>query len=166
MKIDMWLPIFISLGLYIPILICASCLPSSLGRDHIDLGLQPAAEATQRGDGYKIIGGSPEQPPDQRSLLSKCISGLSKRWSASVLVIRDNPAVSILFFTLLVTTLANMAFEVLLQFARKRFGWSWSQVSHIAEMPPRSFPLEPCCPEIWAMVLPVFCVAPLCEVSH
>lgn len=137
MGIDTWLPIFIGLSLYIPILICASCLPKSLGIDRVCSApsqLKPTdnAENGKCVHGYKAISiDAAEQQPKQWHSSPESGVGLSKRFSAFLLIIRDNSTVSALFVTFLITVFSNSAHENLLQFARNRFGWSWSQVSSL-----------------------------------
>lgn len=131
---DIWLPIFLGLGLYIPTLICASCLPKFLGVNHlgpVPSQLPPCNDTEDGGcvHDYETISIPSKQPPEQWESPPLCGPKLSKRWSTFLLNLRDDSKLSALFFTFLVTVLSYSAHENLLQFSRNRFGWSWSQVS-------------------------------------
>lgn len=134
MEIDTWLPIFLALGLYIPILACVSCLPKSLGAERrcSASSQPPSADDAQDGkpaDDYKIVSISSNQQPEQHESSSTRGLNSSKYGSAVFLVLREDSNVTFLFFTFLVTVLSNSAQDNILQFARNRFGWSWSRVS-------------------------------------
>lgn len=133
MKINTWLPILTGLSMYIPILLCALCLPETLGVDQPER--KPAwlqSTGSNMGGSQQQYGLETEQQAHQQfSWMRKSWVGLLQRWSPASLVIRDNSAVFLLLFTFLTTVLGNAAHETLLQFARRRFGWSWSQVSSL-----------------------------------
>lgn len=134
MKIDTWLPIFIGLSLYMPILICALCLPETLGVEQ-----PPELKPTWAHPPGVRMSRSEQAPSEIEhqtgifSWLRKSSAGCSKGWYTTSLVIQENASVSLLLLTFLLTVLGNEAHDTLLQFARRRFGWSWSEVS----------PLEP-----------------------
>lgn len=131
MKTDTWLPILIGLSLYIPIFIGALCLPETLGVTKEEV--KPTWEQSPSA----IISDSEEHGSDREqhtrrfSWVRKSGAGLTRRWSSAKSIIGDNATVSLLLLTFLCTVLGNEAHEMLLQFARRRFGWSWSQVSSL-----------------------------------
>lgn len=124
MKSDTWLPIFIGLSLYIPILIGALCLPETLGVSQVELKptWMQSTDASVRDS---------EQHTRRFSWMRNSGKGLTRRWSSASSIIQENTTVSLLLLTFLCTVLGNEAHEMLLQFARRRFGWSWSQVSSL-----------------------------------
>lgn len=129
MKSDTWLPIFIGLSLYVPVLIGAICLPETLGVTQEEAkptwvqSTSASINDTEQHDSER------EQHTRRYSWVRKTGVGLTRRWSLASSIIQDNATVSLLLLTFLCTVLGNEAHEMLLQFARRRFGWSWSQVS-------------------------------------
>lgn len=125
MKSDMWLPILIGLSLYIPIIIGALCLPETLGVSQVE----SKPNWMQSTDASVSDSGVREQQTRRFSWVPKSGDALTRKWSSASSVIHENTTVSLLLLTFLCTVLGNEAHEMLLQFARRRFGWSWSQVS-------------------------------------
>lgn len=129
MSIDTWLPIFVGLSLYIPILIGASCLPETLGVSQTEqkpAWVRPTGPNMSGSERHDL---EREQQTRRHSWIRKFGAGLARRWFNASSIIRDNAQVSLLLLTFLITVLGNEAQDMLLQFARRRFGWSWSQVS-------------------------------------
>lgn len=129
MRIDTWLPIFVGLSLYIPVLIGALWLPETFG-----VSQSKQKPKWVRTTGPSIISSGQqhverEQQTRRLSWIRRTSAGLCRRWSTAKLVIRENATVSLLLLTFLITVLGNESSDLLLQFARRRFGWSWSQVS-------------------------------------
>lgn len=139
MRLDAWLPVYIGFGLYFPVFLFIFFLPKGLGvtapENSQSWGAQiPVTTAqdeplidSEPNDASTIHGPKVKQ---FRELLMHSVGGLSEAWASFIFFFRKMP-IAPLLFTRLTTTLGKSAQEMLLQFARRRFGWSWSQVSRL-----------------------------------
>lgn len=115
MNIDPWLPIFLGFLLYVPGLLVAYCLPETLNLKATD---DVPSDLTTEGTA-----------PGATTVWREFGNGLRGLRSATVFFIWGNRQVVALLSTILLTTLGRHAQDILLQFARRRYGWSWGQVS-------------------------------------
>lgn len=127
MKFNIWLPILIGIGFHILTILFAFCLPETLRLD--SLTDESASNPTTHNGREERDGEEPEVGKKHDFLWTRWSATLHNLQTASVIFIRGHKRVALLLFTILITTLGRMAQELLLQFVRKRFGWSWTKVS-------------------------------------
>ncbi|KAK5993070.1 Efflux pump ustT-like protein [Cladobotryum mycophilum] len=125
MRQNLWLRIYLGFGLYIPGILLTLYLPETLNLEGLSdqqqsnmIGETTAEEGRQ----YRI------------SVWSHVQQSIRKLQTATMFFIRGNWHVVLLLLTLLTTTLGKMAQEMLLQFIRKRFGWSWSKTGYLVSL--------------------------------
>lgn len=137
MRLDPWFPVYLGFCLHFPVVVFVLLLPSDLGatdRTHSQARDTQAVATTSQEEPLldsERTGNSARQESSvkkPRSLITHFFSGLSEAWASSMFFFRQIP-IAPLLFTRLTTTLGKSAQEMLLQYARRRFGWSWSQVS-------------------------------------
>lgn len=117
MNVDLWLPIFLGFCLNFPGLAVVFCLPE--------------------GSYGKAAGGVPSEserrdPAAPRDTWGELVNWLRELRSTAKIFFRGHSFVALNLATLLLTSLGNHAHDITLQFARKRFGWSWGQVRKAA----------------------------------
>ena len=125
MRYDPWLPILIGVGLYAISNVLALALPETLNR-RAPPGCLPPDLVTGPEDAREQNGQS--HPQQKHPLRSRLFESVERLRAATGFFIWGNRTVALLLLTLLTTDFGKMAVELLLQFARKRFGWPWSKV--------------------------------------
>lgn len=126
MNYNVWLPVMLSLSLYIPSILLVLCLPETSKFGHLPTELMPDIEASNNragvGDEQREMG------QKQSPLWNRLYEGIDKLRKASLLLIRSNWSITLLLLTIFIARLSAMAQSMLLQFARRKFGWPWSKV--------------------------------------
>ena len=113
MAIGPWLPIALGFVLYLPGLLVAFYLPETLKSGVFE-------EVPSHEVGHES---------DPATLWEEFSKGVKSLRSATAFFIQGNRLVVGLLSTLLLTTLGRHAQDILLQYAHRRYGWSWGQVS-------------------------------------
>jgi hypothetical protein len=119
MVTDAWLPIWIGFASIIPAFIIAAFIPETRHKN------PSAAEEADHSNGVED---SAQCNTDSDTAFGRLWRSVVQLINAGLVLVRGNVAVMLLLLTLNVTMLGKGAQEVLLQFARKKFDWSWSQV--------------------------------------
>jgi hypothetical protein len=125
---SIWLPIFVGISLYIPIIAIALCLPETLHIkalvDDVAPDLAEAALANQE----QRDGDENQNRPWWTRWRRSFAEGLPRFREATVSVFWGNRQVALLLLTLLVTSAGKASEIMLLPFANWRFGWDWFKV--------------------------------------
>ncbi|KAL3417341.1 MFS transporter [Phlyctema vagabunda] len=117
MEIDPWLSIFLGLATMCSCGIVVALMPETLGLRTL--------EVTQDGN---------EDDEDSLSTRDHLTgSGLSNLKNAAHFI-WGNTTVMILLFTYLLTTFGRIIQEMLLQYATKRYGWTWSKAAYLISL--------------------------------
>lgn len=130
MQKNVWTPIFVGLSLLAPALLISLLLPETL-RPGTRKATGPVSSSEDNRNHTSTLNGAPrgssssQRPKTAWIALKHAIRGLV---TAAAFFIKLNRHVTLLLTTLLVTTLGKHAQDVLLQFARKRYDWTWAQV--------------------------------------
>ena len=111
-----WVPIFVGLGLCLPALPLAFVLPETL------------TAAKVPGDVPSDLRDESPMESAGKGILGHVNDGILRLKTAAVFFIWGNKTVAALLLTLLTSTLGKGAQELIMQFARKKYGWSWAQV--------------------------------------
>ena len=124
-----WIPMLIGIGLSYVALLISLFLPetgkttkttSSSSEEQSYIDPHPTDSHTQD---------QTVRPNCSQRGLGQIVNWAKSLRDAAVFLIKGNPHITPLLLTILLTTFGTMAQELLLQFARRKFGWSWSKVS-------------------------------------
>ncbi len=122
MATDVWLPIYIGSGMYLFALLLSLGLPETKAAK--DAGDVPPDLAPD--DGLDLDGA--------KTVWAQVKDGLDSLRTAAVFFIWGNRNVALLLSTLLTATLGKHAQDIMLQFARKRFGWYWADTNYLVSL--------------------------------
>lgn len=124
MQVNLWAPIYLSFVVFLPAIVMCFILPETLHSKE--------TEATADEDEATPDSPEPTSPKTIKAAVSEALSDLAA--STSFLFARNNQYITLLLATLLTTTLGRHAQEILLQFVRNRFGWSWGQAAYLVSV--------------------------------
>jgi hypothetical protein len=122
-----WLPIFLGLGSLILANWLVLAIPETFHLRLLkvtDLDQEPSNGSMQDASEHDPLPGNATKGEWWRWLESRV-----SRIRIASQFIWDNKYVMLLLFTFLITTLGRFLQELLMQYATKRFNWSWSKVS-------------------------------------
>lgn len=141
MDLDNWYPIYLGFLIYIPIVLLICLLPNDLGipSQKLHSQVESLPSPTSDNESFAIPGAYDSSQAEELTgartqsigilLSTYFMDNLTTTCKGLGHFAQNNFSVAMLLFTRLTTTLGRSAQELLLQFARRRFGWSWSQVS-------------------------------------
>ncbi|KAL0938390.1 MFS transporter [Colletotrichum truncatum] len=126
MSIDVWLPIWIGFVGLCCCLIIAAFVPETLSS-------KSGGEATTHSGNTEE---SAEHSSDatKTNIWSRLKNRISQSKSSIAFFAHGNKHVVMLLLTLLATSLGTHSQDILLQFARKKYGWSWSQAGYLVTL--------------------------------
>lgn len=113
---DVWLPIYVGMAFYVPVFAIAIGLPESLHK----AACQDVVSESNH---------DPQEHLQRTGIYSRLSHEIQSFKTATLFFVSRNRFVVLLLSTLLTTTLGKHAQDIILQFARRRYGWEWSQVS-------------------------------------
>ncbi|OAA64742.1 Major facilitator superfamily domain, general substrate transporter [Niveomyces insectorum RCEF 264] len=138
MQTNLWLPIFIGAGLLFPVLLMSLALPETRPPVTSDLA---ADSFSQDNNGHASTAGGASIPnsygesgQQKKTAWSSVRNSLKAAGTATVFLFEVNGHVTLLLITLLTSTLGRNAQEVLLQFARKQYDWTWAQAGYLVTL--------------------------------
>lgn len=119
MQIDPWLPIWIGFSgscccLFIPLF-----LPETQPKPQSQSPTDPGGD-----DGLSDT----SIEAAKKTAWTQTKEGVSEFKTAVAFFVQGNKHILMLLLTFLTTTLGKHSHDILLQFARKKYGWTWSQV--------------------------------------
>ncbi|CAK7200148.1 hypothetical protein SEUCBS139899_002838 [Sporothrix eucalyptigena] len=135
MQIDVWLPIYIGLALLLPILPLCYFIPETLPSGHGDT---PSRDGdgdipNQAEDAQDDI--APEQPQQRKTVSSAVKDALASLANSTAFFFDPaNRHIALLLVTFLTTTVGKHSQDILLQYVRNRYGWSWAQTGYLVSL--------------------------------
>ncbi|KJR86821.1 MFS transporter [Sporothrix schenckii 1099-18] len=136
LAVDVWAPIQLSLALFVPVVPLCLTLPETLRKEGptstdvagTDNGTDNGAENGEEND----AAGPASRPKIIRNALSDTAASVTA--STAFLFNGADHQVGLLLATLLTTTLGRHAQDILLQFTRGRYDWSWAQAGYLVSL--------------------------------
>ncbi|EFY84113.1 MFS transporter, putative [Metarhizium acridum CQMa 102] len=128
MQANLWLPIFLGIILFPVCILLVLCMEEtkspSVFSDQASPGLISADSST--GQNEEV-----ERGHKHSNIWVRFCHGLERLKEGTVFFVAGNYRVAFLLSTLLTTTFGKTAQEMMLQFARRRFKWSWSEAGNL-----------------------------------
>ncbi|KAG8427866.1 hypothetical protein J3459_006274 [Metarhizium acridum] len=128
MQANLWLPIFLGIILFPVCILLVLCMEETKGpsvfSDQASPGLISADSST--GQDEEV-----ERGHKHSNIWVRFCHGLERLKEGTVFFVAGNYRVAFLLSTLLTTTFGKTAQEMMLQFARRRFKWSWSEAGNL-----------------------------------
>ncbi|KAH8682561.1 major facilitator superfamily domain-containing protein, partial [Xylariales sp. PMI_506] len=119
MKIDPWLPVFVAIAVFIPVLAIALWLPETLDvKKTRDTPSHPDTIGSQA----------------TSTLWGELVRGLQKVQSSVMFFFNAQRDAALLLSTMLLTIVGRHAMDVIMQFARKKFGWTWAKAGLLTSL--------------------------------
>ncbi|KIH95168.1 hypothetical protein SPBR_03481 [Sporothrix brasiliensis 5110] len=135
-RVSVWAPIQLSLALFVPVVPLCLTLPETLrkeGPTSTDVaGTDNGAENGTANGAENDAAGPASRPKTIRNALSDTAASVAA--STAFLFNGADHQVGLLLATLLTTTLGRHAQDILLQFTRGRYDWSWAQAGYLVSL--------------------------------
>ncbi|WYZ35754.1 hypothetical protein EsH8_X_000401 [Colletotrichum jinshuiense] len=124
MQFELWLPIWIGSSASC----CCLFIPLFLPETQQELESQSPVDT---GSDNAPFNDHLDAASKTKTIWSQLQDSVLKSKTAIAFFIQGNKHILMLLLTFLVTTLGKHSHDILLQFARKRYGWSWSQAGYL-----------------------------------
>lgn len=136
---NIWLPVFVGISLYIPIVAIALYLPETLDRKALpDVVAPDLADAALDNQEARDIDVQNHDRPSWIHRWRSFTEGIHSFRVAAISMFWGDRQVTLLLLTVFLTVLGQGATYIQSQYINRRFEWSWSTVSNFLLVKPKA----------------------------